>query len=95
MALDPIRAALLRPVARVGHCGYTASDRCSRTSLHGARRRPGLQGCSITTPALPSRAACITIKSLPDPEFAPFFLRNATFIAFGRCLTVGPAFQRG
>jgi hypothetical protein len=33
-----------------------------------------LQGCRITTPALPVKeAACITIKSLPDPEVAPFF----------------------
>ena len=36
-----------------------------------------LQGCRITTPALPvQEAACITITSLPDPEFAPFFLRK-------------------
>jgi hypothetical protein len=36
-----------------------------------------LQGCRITTPTLPVKeVACITIKSLPDPEFAPFFLRK-------------------
>jgi hypothetical protein len=33
-----------------------------------------VQGCCITTPTLPVKeAACITIKSLPDPEVVPFF----------------------
>jgi hypothetical protein len=33
-----------------------------------------LQGCGITTPTLPIKeVACIRIKSLPDPEFMPFF----------------------
>lgn len=34
------------------------------------------QGCCSTTPTFPvQEPACITIQSLPDPEFAPFFLR--------------------
>jgi hypothetical protein len=33
-----------------------------------------LQGCGITTPTLPVKeGAYLTIKSLPDPEFMPFF----------------------
>ena len=33
-----------------------------------------LQGCGITTPTLPVKeVACITIKTLPYPEFMTFF----------------------
>jgi hypothetical protein len=46
-----------------------------------------LQGCRITTPALPVKeAACITIKSFPDPEFAPFFLRKCHISSISRTI---------
>jgi hypothetical protein len=46
-----------------------------------------LQGCRITTPTLPVKeAACITIKSLPDPELAPFFLRKCHISSISRMI---------
>jgi hypothetical protein len=42
-----------------------------------------LQGCGITTPTLPVKeVAYLTIKSLPDPEFMPFFEKVPHLIDF-------------
>jgi hypothetical protein len=36
-----------------------------------------LQGCCITPPTFPvQELACMTIQSVPDPEFPPFFWRK-------------------
>ena len=46
-----------------------------------------LQGCRITTPTLPVKeVACITIQSLPDPEFAAFFLRKCHISSISRTI---------
>jgi hypothetical protein len=46
-----------------------------------------LQGCRITTPTLPVKeVACITIKSFPDPEFVPFFLRKCHISSTSRTM---------
>jgi hypothetical protein len=46
-----------------------------------------LQGCRITMPTLPVKeVACITIQSLPDPEFVPFFLRKCHISSTSRTM---------
>ena len=50
-----------------------------------------LQGCRITTPTFPVKeAACSTIKSFPDPEFMPFFLRKCHISSTSRTMAFPP-----
>jgi hypothetical protein len=77
IALDPIRPSFAHDQSLGWNHGGIDRPMIGAVACHtplGQALDQRLQGCRITTPTLPVKeAACITIQSLPDPEFAPFF----------------------